>query len=232
MTKMRLPLYTQSKNSCAIETCFNILRSKYGILFNDDQREHCKQEAAASWIWSEESGTVFKFFYNWFTGYMYKHYKIELDVTTYTIPSENFDRSFELWEGYGLWLLYAWSWYREVREDWEITLEEIINTEKEDYKYYGHNLFWKKGYIVAILRSIDYEDKIIKLSKEALLKWVEKWFFYPTARSFRIRDSLLEYYLTELNKWSEFADISTMEQDHKDAIYRAIKLRGLYHEKK
>jgi len=228
MHKMRIPLYTQSRNSCAVETCFNILRSKYWILFNDLQREYCKKEAAEDWIWSEESWTVFRFFYNWFTGYMYKNYNIELDVTTYTIPSDDFNRAFERWEGYWIWLLYAWKWYKEVREDWEITLKEIQNTKKEDYKYYWHNLFWKKWYIVAILWSISYQDKIIKLSKDALVAWIEKWLFYPTARSFRITDNLLEYYLIELNKWSVFNEIETMDQDHQDAIHKAIKLRWIY----
>ena len=225
MTKMRLELYTQSKNSCAVTTCFNILRARYGILFTQAQRDKCKQEAKSNWIWSEQKGTTFTRFYNWFAGWIYRETWLELEVLVYDILTDEFDRAYENWVWFGIWLLYAWKFYRDVREDWEITLEEIQNTNKEDYKYYWHNLFWKLDYIVWILQSIDYDKKIIKFQKEALKEWVKKGLFWQTARSFKSTDSLLDYYLVELNKGTVFEWVELLPKDHRKALDKAIKLR-------
>ena len=224
--KMREPLYTQSKNSCAITTSFNILRAKYWIIFNQQQRDKCKSDAEKVWIWNSNNWAIFNRFYNWFTGWIYKEIWLEITVTTYDILWDDFERAYEQWEWFWLWLLYAWRWYREVREDQEITLKEIQNTNKEDYTYYWHNLFYKLWYIVWILQSISYDKKFIKLDKEALKEWVRKWLFWQTARSYRVVDPALDYYLTELNKWTVFNKVELLDKDTYDTLSFAIKLRG------
>jgi len=231
MNKMRHPLYTQDRNECTLYTMLNILRAKYGIILNEDQRAKLVADAALSWLWSVEDWAVFRYIYNWFTGRFYAEFGIELDVDALSILGKEFeDRSLE-WESRGIWLLYAWTWYREVREDWEITLDEVENSDIDKYNYFWHNLFWKLNYIVWIVKSIPYDKKYIMFQLAALKEAVHKWFFRETARTFTMNDKYLEHYLIELNKDVKYDDIEWLDERNRTALELARKLRWIYLQK-
>jgi len=221
----RVKLYTQWRNECTIYTILNILRTKYRIILNDQQIAKLIADAEAAWIWSREGWAVFKFIYNWFTGRFYKEFWIEIEVEDFDILSKIFEERTLEWESWALWLLFAWKFYREVREDWEITLEEIQNSEVEDYNFYWHNFFWKLWYIVWILRSIPYDKKYIRFKLEALREWVRKGFFWQTARTFSMKDKLLEKYLINLNRDVEYENTEELDEKNRKALDLALKLR-------
>ncbi len=222
---MREPLYTQSKNSCTITTIQNIWRAKYGIILNEEQRERMKADWKATWIWSDVTWAKFRFVYNWSTLWFYNEFGVEIWVDAVDILSDEFEVRSLRWEGWGIWLLYAWPWLHRVIEDQEITLEEIQNSNKEDEKFYWHNQFWKLDYIVWILRSIPYDKKFNKFKLGALKEAVRKWFYWKTARAFTINDKLLEYYLVELNRWTVFQKVEQLDPKNRKALDLALKLR-------
>lgn len=225
MSKMRTKLYTQDKNECTLYTILNIWRTKYGIILNDTEQQEFIDAAKEAWIWSVEKWAIFRHIYNWATWYFYKKYWINITVIAENVISDEFEKLTNEWESWGLGLLYAGKWYRELREDWEITLEEVQDSDKEEEKYYWHNLMWKLWYIIWILRSIPYDKKYIKFSLEALKEAVNKGFFRHTARTFKIEDELIHYYAIELNRWTVFEQIELLDKEHRKALDEALRLR-------
>ncbi len=223
----KTPLYTQTKNSCTITTIQNLWRAKYGIILNEEQSQRMKDDAEKSWIWSENSWAIFRFVYNWATGWFYKEYWVEIDVEEFSILSDDFEVRSMQWEWWGIWLLYASKWNREAIADQEITLEEIEAFNKKDNQFMGHNQFWKLNYIAWILRSIAYWKKFIKFDIKALREAVKKWLYWETARCFTMNDKLLEYYLIELNRGTIFNYIERLDKKHRTKLDLAMKLRIL-----
>lgn len=223
--RMRAKLYTQGVNECVPINVLNVIRTKFWIILNDDQIQKLIDDSEKAGIWTREWWAVFRFYYNWFTGRFYQNYWIELEVETSNILLDEFEAKSLHWERWWLWLLYAWSWYKDVRDDWEITLEEVENTDTENEDYAWHHLFWSCNYIVWIVRSIDYDEKIIKFKLSALREAVIKWFMRPTARTFSMRDKILEYYLIELNKWTKFEWVEFLDEKNRKALHLALKLR-------
>lgn len=222
---MRAKLYTQGRNECVPINVLNVIRTKFWIILNDEEIKKLISDAEKAWIWTREWWAIFKFYYNWFTGRFYQNYWIELEVETFDIMSDDFEARALHWERFWLWLLYAWSWYRNVREDLEITFEEVENSDTKDEKYAGHHLFWSCNYIVWIWASIDYEDRIIKFKLNVLREAVRKGFMWATARTFTLKDKILEYYLMELNKWTVFEWVEFLDERNRTALDLALKLR-------
>ena len=180
--------------------------------------------AEAAWIWSRESWAIFKFIYNWYTWWIKKNYDLDIEVETFDILTPEFEEQVKQWNSFWLWLLYAWDWYKTVRADKIITVAEVNAFKKENFKFYGHNHLWKLGYIVDSLKSM-WDDKIIEFPLISLQLAVTKWIYWQTARSLKIKDWLLHYYLVELNKGTKFNHVELMDELNKKTIEKALKLR-------
>jgi hypothetical protein len=228
MKKFRnIPLYTQWANECILVTIENILRSKYRIIFNKKQHEKLKIDAKASWLWSETNWWKFSLLYNWFTWRFKKEYWVNITVKSYDILSDKFETAYKQWEWFWIWLMYAWWWLQRVRDGKEITLGEVKDSNIDNEKYMWHNQFWKLDYIVWILRSIPYDEKLIKFNFETLKEAVKKWFYRKTARTFEFEDEQLEYYLVEMNKWTEFDWIEFLSEEKRKVFDKAMELKIL-----
>jgi hypothetical protein len=179
--------------------------------------------AENTWLWTRDWGAVFRFIYNWFTGWFYKTYNTEIEVYWVDIMSDEFERLVKEWKSFWLWLMFASDWYRQVRADWEITLEEVKTFDVTQNRRYWHNNTYKLEYIIESLASAD--DKTIKFSLEAIREAVNRWIYWSMARTLNLKDELLEYYLFELNKWTVFNNIETLNQEHRKALDRALELR-------
>lgn len=195
---------------------------------NDTQFEKMKNDAIKAKIWSVETWAVFDYVYNWATWYFYREYSISTEVMVYDISWTDFKKAFDEWESFWLWLLYANSWYSNIRSDREITLAEIQSANVDTLKFMWHNHTYKLWYIIE---SVGEKNKVIKFTLEALREAVKKKIYWSRARSFRITDYLLHYYLVEINKWTKFNNIETLAPDHRKALDRATELRGLYRKK-
>ena len=223
--KMRLNLYTQWSVECTLFTILNILRTKYWILFNEEQRKDFISEAKKAGVFSSKTGAIFTFIYNFATGYFTK-YGIELDLVVYDLLSIEAKIAHEKGESFGVGLLYAWWFYRRVRSDNIITIDEIKETDISKEKFYWHNQTYKLNYLID--SSSNMENKIVTMDYEVLQKAVRKKIYYQTARSFKMKSKILDYYLKELNKWSKFVWIQFMDDVNKKAIEKALQLRTLY----
>lgn len=227
MSLQRAELYTQNTNECTIYTILNIWRTSYWIILNKTEREEMIAQAEKDWVWSEKTGAVFTFIYNWATLYFKNKFWLEIEVISETIESDNFDTMINEWYSFWIWLLYASNFYRRIREDWIITLKEIEDSNTKDEKYAGHNICYKLGYVIWILKSIPYDNKLIKFDLEALKLAVEKGFFYPTARTFKLKDELVHYYAKEINKGTNFKQVEQLDKEHRLAFDVAMSLRIL-----
>jgi hypothetical protein len=227
-----IPLYTQWPNECILVTIENILRAKYRIIFNEKQNEKLMLDARSSGLWSETKGWKFSLLYNWFTWRFKKEYWVNITVKSYNILKSNFETAYEKWEWFWIWLMYAGWWIQRVRDYKEITLEEVKNSNIYKEKYMWHNQFWKLDYIVWILRSIPYDEKLIRFKLLALREAVNKWFYQKTARTFEFEDKLLENYLVGMNKWVEFGVVESLDEKHRIAFDKAMKLRVIKKERK
>lgn len=224
----RVKLYTQWKNECTLYTLNNIVRTKWGIIMPKSWIIDLISMAELAWIWSRDSGAIFKFIYNWYTWWFYKKIWVQINVKAYDILTQEFEDAANHGESFGIWLLYASNWYRNTRADKEITIQEVNEFKVDNNKRYWHNHMWKKWYIIDSLSSIEDEKKVIKFSLPALRKAVQKWIYWQTARTLEMEDDLLNYYLVELNKWTKFEHIEFLEDKSKKALEKAIKLRWLY----
>jgi hypothetical protein len=222
---MRTNLYTQNAMDCTLYTILNILRTKYWILFNDTQIKDFINTAKEKWIYSETSWAIFTFIYNFATWY-FKKYWIELDLVVYDLLSEEAKSAHEKGESFWIGLLYAWNFYKRVRADETITMDEIKQTDTSKEKFYWHNQCYKLNTIIDTLESV--KRKIVNMNFDVLQEAIRKKIYYQTARTFKITDSILDYYLKELNKWTKFIWIEFMDDKNKKAIEKAIKLRWCY----
>jgi len=224
MTKFkRAKLYVQGKNECTLVTLKNIVRTQWGIIMNDTMWARLITAAENTWLWTRSWGAVFRFIYNWFTGWFYKEYNTEIDIYWVDIMSDEFEKLVKEWKSFWLGLMYASNWYRQVRADWKITLKEVKEFDVTQNRKYGHNHTYKLEYIIESLASVD--DKIIKFPLKALREAVNRWIYWPMARTINMKDELLSYYLTELNKWTVFEHTERLNKKHRTALDLALKLR-------
>jgi hypothetical protein len=222
--KKKLKNYVQQDNfSCALYSILYILRTKYWILFNDDQIKDMIKQAMDEWILSE-TWSIFNFIFNWFSWYFYKKYWVNLIVNEYNIKTNEFTNALVKWNTFTIWLLKANKSYINSKEDDVITLDEI--NEMKWTNHYGHALTYKYEYIID---SLDWW--IIGLDYEVLLKGIEEWIFWQTARSYEIEDKLIHYYLSEMNIWTKFNKIELLDEENQKAIHEAIDLRWLWRKK-
>ena len=223
MNKMRYTLYTQGKNECTLRTILNIIRTKYWIIFNEVQFEKMKKQAEKDKIWSAENWAIFDFVYNWATWYLFKELWVQFNVLVYNINGSEFQKAFDEWESFGLWLLYANSWYSSAKSDEKLTLEEIKNAEVDKMKFMGHNLCFKLWYLIDTIWK-----QVIKFELEALKEAVKKEIFWSKARTFEIKDELIDEYLIQLNRWTVYNRIELLTETHKKALDKALELRNFY----
>jgi len=221
--KKKLELYTQGKNECAITTARYILFTELWIKLSEAEYQELVQKAEADNIWSRWWWTKFKRFFNWFTGWFYKKYWVEIEVEEFDILEDEFKKAIKEWNTFCIWLLRAWSWYKTVRNNQTITMQEMEET--PIWWFYGHAQTYKLGYIIWILWSIDIDIRIISLPLEVLSKWVEKWVYWQTARSLKMKDELLQYYLRELKKWTVFEHIEQLDDINRKTLDLALKLQ-------
>ena len=220
----RASLYIQSKNTCTLATLKNIVRTQYWIIMNDTLWAKLIITAENIWIWSRKSGAIFRFIYNWFTGWFYKQYNTEVEVKAVEIMSDEFETMIKEWYSFGLWLQYASNWYKQVRKDWEITLKEVKKFNLDQNNRYWHNHTYKHEYIIE---SLDIEDKTIKFSLKALREAVSMWIYWKTARTIIIKDKLVNYYALQLNMWTKYWNVDTFTTKNRIAIDKAMELRIL-----
>jgi hypothetical protein len=222
--KMKLSLYIQTKNACSLYSTLYILRTKYWILFNEVQREKIKNQAIKDWILSETTWAIFERIFKWVTWYIYKELWLALIITEFKINSKEFKNDLVHWNSFCIGLLKANKNYVEAKED------DLLNKSEIDKmvwtKHYWHALTYKLEYLID---SLDWWT--IKLNYYDLLYWIDKEVFYQKARSFKLEDELLEYYLVQLHRWSVFERIELLDDKNKKAIEKAIKLRWYYRKK-
>ncbi len=221
----RAKLYVQNRNECTLVTLKNIVRTQYGIIMKDTLWAKLITMAENIWIWSRDSWAIFRFIYNWFTSWFYKEYWVEVDVKAVDIMSDEFEEMIRKWYSFGLWLQFASNWYKQVRVDWEITLDEVKTFNLTQNKRYWHNHTYKHEYIIESLASV--EDKTIKFSIEALREAVSMWIYWSSARTIIIKDELINFYALELNKWTVYENIETMDIADRKSLDKALYLRIL-----
>ena len=210
-----------SRNGCSLYTLFHIIQIQWGIKVDNSFILLTLQKAEKDKVFFSAWGAYFSKIYKWFSQAIYLRTKVVVTVKALDIRSKEFEDMYNEWYAFGLWLKYAWLWYKRAREDWVIDETEINEFEK--WPVYWHNHVWFKGLIVDSLWSVSW--KPIKLSLENLRKAVDKGLYYPTARTLVMKDKLLEKYLKMYQRKEKVKNIEELPKSHQKAIARASKLR-------
>ena len=221
-----IKFYNQSlerftRNGCSIYTLYMIIQIQWGIIVDNEFIKSTLRKAEEQKVWYESWGAYFNKIYKWFSQAIYNRTKVIVTVKALDIRSKEFEEMYNDWYAFGLWLKYAWLWYKKAREDWIITEQEI--SEFEDWAVYWHNHTYFKWLIVDSLWSVSW--KPIKMSLENLKKAVDKGLYYPTARTLVMKDKLLEKYLKMYQIGWKVEELEKLPMDHQKAISKASRLR-------
>ena len=208
-----------TRNWCWIYTLFNIIQIQWGVQVDNKFIIETLKLAETEKAWYQTWGAYFQKLYNWFVLKIYERTKLKVNVRTVNIMSDEFEELVNKWYAFGLWLKFAWSWYRTARKDWKITVwETLIDTAQ--YTPYGHNHTFFKWVIKDSLF-----EEVIKMDLETLRSAVKNWIYYSNARTLILEDQLLDSYLKKYQKWEVINDIELLPKSHQKAIARASKLR-------
>lgn len=227
-------LYNQNldeftRNWCSVYTLMYILRIQWGLVVDNKYIIEVLKQAERDKVWGETWWAYFRIIYNWFTGWFYKQFNTTIEVKAFDVNSNDFEKLLREWYAFGLWLLYAWRWYKNARADWDISMDEILEFKKDENSIYWHNHVYmyspvkNKFYIIETLWSA--KDKTIEMSIEELRAAVKKWIYYPTARTLVMKDRLLKKYLKMYQNNESIDDITKLPKEDFEALQKASKMR-------
>lgn len=227
-------LYNQNldrftRNWCSVYTLMYIIRIQWGLHVTNQYIIDVLKQAEKDKVWWETWWAYFRIIYNWFTGYFYNKFRAEISVETIDYMSDEFEEMLKDWHAFGLWLLYAGRWYKNAREDWDITMDEILEFKAEEHARYWHNHVYmyspvkKTYYIIETLWSA--ADKTIEMSLEEFRAAVKKGIYYPTVRTLVMKDKLLEKYLKKYQRNETVNDIEQLPEADIKAIEKASRMR-------
>ena len=184
-----------TRNGCSIYTLYHICQIQWGIKSNNEWIISTLEEAENNKAWYETWGAYFWKIYTWFGGWFKKKTWHSIEIEKVDIMSDRFEDLLEQGYAFGLWLKYAWRWYRNAREDWVITKDETRL--KWEHVEYWHNdtYFFSTKWTGHIIDSLGTVRNVIDMEIEILREAVKEWIYYPIARTLVMKDRRIDKWL-------------------------------------
>lgn len=216
--------YTRS--GCSIYTLFNILQIQYWIKVKNSFIIKVLRSAEKDKVWYESWWAYFWKIYNWFVVEIFKMYEVEVKVISLDIRSKKFEKLYNDWYAFWLWLKYAWLWYRKARRDWIITSKEISTFTSWRIAWHNHTYIKAvtgEWIIIDSLWTVSW--KIVRMSLKNLRKAVDKWLYYPTCRILVMKNKRLKYYLKFFQRGGKIDSMEGLSRKNFKLAEKALKLR-------
>lgn len=231
--KIRLfTLYNQwleyfTRNACSIYVLFHIIQVQWWIVFTNDFIVNTAEQAQEDKVWYEAWWTYYERIFDWFILQVNIFYNIAVNIKTYKSDSEKFEYLLRNWYAFWIWLKYAATFYKNIRADQIITMEEM-QKDMSDSLIMWHALTYFYSEVTSkfyILDSLNSSRKPIEMSLEVFKEGVKNDIFFTNSRTIILEDLELDHYLRFFRTWGRIENMDLLPPKERKAADLALKLR-------
>jgi len=220
-------IYNQSwdkftRNWCTLYTLFWIVKLQWWITVSNKLIKDTLVVAEKEKVWYQSWWAYFAIIYDWFVIKVFERTQVKINIKAVDINSKVFENLIESWYAFWLWLKNWNANYINSVIDWFITKEEIDMIALVG-GWFQHNHIYFNWKLYDSIWSLKNQNPTLTL--ENLRYAVQKWIYYPTARTLVMEDKLLEKYLKLYKDWEVIHNIQDLPLADKSAIDRASQLR-------